>query len=162
MRKYEQQSLPADDGEMDPVADLVLEASDAYAPTRADLAARLDVRPLALTEWRGGKRTPSPTTLRKMAKESVRQSDELRYLSRQLEAMADQQTKRIRKGRSKKKVGGGGGSESAAEKRVARIPALAVKVFANEEAAQEFLPAGNHDPERNACGWEGAHQSCTG
>jgi len=139
MRKSEQSELLPDD-EVDLVADRVAEASDAYAPTRADLATRIGVKPLALTQWRGGKRTPSPATIRQMAKEFVRQSDELRYLSLQLEALADRQTKAKRKGRGKKR-GGGGEGETAAEKRVARITTLAGEVWADPEAANAFLSA---------------------
>ena len=59
------------------------------------------MRPLALTQWRGGKRRPSPATLRRMAKELVRKSDELRYLSLKLEALAADEAKRKRAPRAK-------------------------------------------------------------
>lgn len=83
----------------DPVTELVAQASDVYAPTQAQLARAIGVQPLALTQWRGGKRRPSPDSLRKMARELVRQSDELRWLSLKLEQLAAQEVKRRAGGR---------------------------------------------------------------
>jgi DNA-binding XRE family transcriptional regulator len=83
----------------DPVTELVAEASDVYAPTQAQLARAIGVQPLALTQWRGGKRRPSPDSLRKMARELVRQSDQLRYLALKLEQLAAQEVKRRRRKR---------------------------------------------------------------
>lgn len=91
------------DVETDPVADLVTEASEVFTPTQAELARRLGVQPLALTQWRGGKRRPSPATIRKMAQELVRQSDELRYLALQLEALAEKEKKRKRRKSAKRR-----------------------------------------------------------
>jgi transcriptional regulator with XRE-family HTH domain len=85
---------------VDLVADLVTRASDAYGSSQADLVRELGMKPLALTQWRGGKRRPSPATLRKMAKELIRKSDELRYLSLKLEAVAADESKRGRKQRT--------------------------------------------------------------
>ncbi len=90
------------EGETDPVADQVTRASDAYASSQADLVRELGMQPLALTQWRGGKRRPSPATLRAMARELIRKSDELRYWSLKLEALAGEEAKRKR--RSKRTV----------------------------------------------------------
>ena len=88
--------------DVDPVADQVTRASDAYASSQADLVREIGMQPLALTQWRGGKRRPSPATLRAMAKELIRKSDELRYWSLGLEALAGEEAKR--KTRSRKAV----------------------------------------------------------
>lgn len=98
MEKYEQTDWAAEameTDEIDPVADLVLHAPDAYARTLAELARSLGMQPLAVTQWRGGKRTPSPATLRRMAREFVHQSDELRRWAVQLNQVADAQAERI-------------------------------------------------------------------
>ncbi len=96
MRSGDQGNLvPLEDE--DPVTDLVTKASDVYAPTQAQLARAIGMQPLALTQWRGGKRRPSPDSLRKMARELVRQSDELRYLSLKLEHAAAQEAKQRRR-----------------------------------------------------------------
>ncbi len=89
--------VPLEDKE--PVTDLVTRASDVYAPTQAQLARAIGMQPLALTQWRGGKRRPSPDSLRKMARELVRQSGELRYLSLKLEQLSAQEAKRRRRKR---------------------------------------------------------------
>jgi len=92
MRKYDQiDLLPSDDS--DPVADLVSMAAETYAPSEGDLARRVGVQLLALTQWKGRKRRPSPSTLKKIAQELLRQSDELRYLSLQLEGLAAREAK---------------------------------------------------------------------
>lgn len=98
MQKYEQTDWAAEateTSEIDPIADLVLHASDTYARTLAELARSIGMQPLAVTQWRGGKRTPSPTTLRRMAREFIHQSDELRRWAVQLDQMADTQAERI-------------------------------------------------------------------
>ena len=101
--RREQQSDLLGDSEIDLVADQVTRASDAYASSQADLARELGMQPLALTQWRGGKRRPSPATLRKMARELVRKSGELRYWSLKLEALASEVAKQKKRPRAIRK-----------------------------------------------------------
>ena len=103
MRKYEQAEWTDGEDEVSPVTDLVTRASDAYASSQADLARALVMQPLALTQWRGAKRTPSPATIRRMAKEMLRKSEELKYFAVKLDALAAAEAT-SRKRRSKKKV----------------------------------------------------------
>ena len=78
------------------VSQLVGEASDAYAPSQADLAAEIGVRPLALTTWRNGRSRPTAQHLRGMARALERKSERLRDLAARLDARAAVQGKLTR------------------------------------------------------------------
>ena len=79
------------------LAKLVEEASDAYAPSQAELAAEVGVRPLALTTWRTGRNRPTAEHLRALAKALEERGDHLRSLAQRLEARAADQTKLTRR-----------------------------------------------------------------
>jgi predicted nucleotidyltransferase len=81
------------------LARLVAEASDAYAPSQAELAAEVGVRPLALTTWRNGRSRPTAAHLREMARALERRSEELRTLAGRLDARAAVQGKLTRRPR---------------------------------------------------------------
>jgi transcriptional regulator with XRE-family HTH domain len=81
------------------LAHLVAEASTAYAPSQAELAAEVGVRPLALTTWRRGRSRPTADHLRGLAKALEERSDRLRGLAAQLEARAAGQGKLKRRRR---------------------------------------------------------------
>lgn len=81
------------------VSRLVGEASDAYAPSQADLAAEIGVRPLALTTWRNGRSRPTAQHLRGMARALERKSERLRDLAARLDARAAVQGKLTRRPR---------------------------------------------------------------
>ena len=70
------------------LAQLVEEASDAYAPSQAELAAAVGVQPLALTTWRRGRSRPTAEHLRALARALEERSDRLRALAQRLEARA--------------------------------------------------------------------------
>lgn len=97
---------------------LITEASDAYAPSQADLAAEIGVQPLALTTWRRGRSRPTAEHLRGMAKALEKRSDRLRKLAARLEARAAEQGKLTRPRRS-----GGAQARRIAEMLAARIVA---------------------------------------
>lgn len=78
-------------------AKLVEEASDAFAPSQAELAAEVGVRPLALTTWRTGRSLPTAEHLRARAKALEERGDRLRALAQRLEARAAEQTKLTRR-----------------------------------------------------------------
>lgn len=82
---------------LDPeLAGLIAEASDAYAPSQAELAEEIGVRPLALTTWRRGRSRPTPEHLRGMAKALESRSRRLQKLAVRLEARAAGQEKLAR------------------------------------------------------------------
>jgi predicted nucleotidyltransferase len=97
---------------------LITEASDAYAPSQADLAAEIGVQPLALTTWRRGRSRPTAEHLRGMAKALEKRSDRLRKLAARLEARAAEQGKLTRPRRS-----GGAQARRIAEMLAARMVA---------------------------------------
>jgi len=70
------------------LAELIAEASDAFAPSQAELAAEIGVRPLALTTWRNGRSRPTASHLLGMAKALEKQSERLRDLAARLSARA--------------------------------------------------------------------------
>jgi predicted nucleotidyltransferase len=70
------------------LAQLVVEASDAYAPSHAELAGEIGVRPLALTTWRNGRSRPTARHLQGMARALERRSERLRDLASRLTARA--------------------------------------------------------------------------
>lgn len=79
------------------LAKLVEEASDAFAPSQADLAAEVGVRPLALTTWRTGRSRPTAEHLRALAKALEERGDRLCLLAERIEARAAEQTKLTRR-----------------------------------------------------------------
>ena len=109
--QQERQSDLLSHSEIDSVADQVTRASDAYASSQADLARELGMQPLAMTQWRGGKRRPSPATLRAMARELMRKSDELRSWSLKLDALAAEEAKMKRRPRKATRRSSTDGSE---------------------------------------------------
>ena len=80
---------------------LIAEASDAFAPSRAALAAEIGVRPLALTTWRNGRSRPTAAHLLGMAKALERQSERLSELATRLHARAAAQGPLTRRPRSR-------------------------------------------------------------
>jgi predicted nucleotidyltransferase len=81
------------------LAELIAEASDTYAPSQAELAAEIGVRPLALTTWRTGRSRPTATHLLGMAKALERRSERLRNLAARLNARAAVQGRLVRRPR---------------------------------------------------------------
>ncbi|HEX8690875.1 MAG TPA: helix-turn-helix domain-containing protein [Longimicrobium sp.] len=82
---------------LDPdLAELIAEASDTYAPSQAELAAEIGVRPLALTTWRRGRSRPTAEHLRGMANALESRSERLRNLAARLAARAAGQGKLTR------------------------------------------------------------------
>lgn len=81
------------------LARLIAEASDAYAPSQADLAAEIGVRPLALTTWRNGRSRPTSGHLRGLAQALERRSERLRSLAIRLGERAAAQGKLTRRPR---------------------------------------------------------------
>jgi predicted nucleotidyltransferase len=81
------------------LAELIAEASDAYAPSQAELAAEIGVRPLALTTWRNGRSRPTAAHLLGMAKALEGHSDRLRHLAARLNARAAAQGRLTRRPR---------------------------------------------------------------
>jgi predicted nucleotidyltransferase len=70
------------------LAELIAEASDTFAPSQAELAAEIGVRPLALTTWRTGRSRPTSTHLQGMAKALEARGERLRNLAARLNARA--------------------------------------------------------------------------
>jgi predicted nucleotidyltransferase len=101
------------------LAQLVAEASDAYAPSQAELAAEIGVRPLALTTWRNGRSRPTAGHLKGMAEALERRSEQLRGLAAQLDARAAVQGKLTRRSRRARS------DESTAQLLASRIVAAA-------------------------------------
>lgn len=83
------------------LAQLIAEASDAFAPSQAELAAEIGVRPLALTTWRNGRSRPTAAHLLGMAKALERRSERLRELAIRLHARAAVQGPLTRRPRSR-------------------------------------------------------------
>ena len=81
------------------LAELIAEASDAFAPSQAELAAEIGVRPLALTTWRTGRSRPTATHLLGMAKALEGRSERLRNLAARLNARAAAQRRLTRRPR---------------------------------------------------------------
>ncbi len=81
------------------LAELIAEASDAFAPSQAELAAEIGVRPLALTTWRTGRSRPTATHLLGMAKALEGRSERLRNLAARLNAHAAAQRRLTRRPR---------------------------------------------------------------
>lgn len=70
------------------LAKLIAEASDAFAPSQAELAAEIGVRPLALTTWRNGRSRPTVAHLLGLARALEGRSERLRHLAARLNARA--------------------------------------------------------------------------
>lgn len=87
------------------LAHLVVEASDAYAPSHAELADEIGVRPLALTTWRNGRSRPTTSHLQAMARALERRSERLRDLAARLDARAAVQGKLTRRPRAAGQAG---------------------------------------------------------
>lgn len=81
------------------LAELIAEASDAFAPSQAELAAQIGVRPLALTTWRNGRSRPTAAHLLGMAKALEAQSERLKKLAVRLNARAAAQRRLTRRPR---------------------------------------------------------------
>jgi len=81
------------------LAELVAEASTAYAPSQAELAEEVGVRPLALTTWRQGRSRPTAEHLRALANALEKRSEQLRELAARLRARAAVQGKLTRRPR---------------------------------------------------------------
>jgi predicted nucleotidyltransferase len=81
------------------LAKLIAEASDAFAPSQAELAAEIGVRPLALTTWRNGRSRPTAAHLLGMAKALEGRSERLRTLAVRLNARAAAQGRLTRRPR---------------------------------------------------------------
>jgi transcriptional regulator with XRE-family HTH domain len=81
------------------LAELIAEASDAFAPSQAELAAEIGVRPLALTTWRNGRSRPTAAHLLGMAKALEVRSERLRNLAVRLNARAAAQRRLTRRPR---------------------------------------------------------------
>jgi transcriptional regulator with XRE-family HTH domain len=81
------------------LAKLIAEASDAFAPSQAELAAEIGVRPLALTTWRNGRSRPTAAHLLGMAKALEGRSERLRNLAVRLNARAAAQGRLTRRPR---------------------------------------------------------------
>jgi predicted nucleotidyltransferase len=81
------------------LAKLIAEASDAFAPSQAELAAEIGVRPLALTTWRNGRSRPTAAHLLGMAKALEGRSERLRNLAVRLNARAASQGRLTRQPR---------------------------------------------------------------
>jgi transcriptional regulator with XRE-family HTH domain len=81
------------------LAQLVTEASTAYSPSQAELAAEIGVRPLALTTWRRGRSRPTGDHLRGLAKALAGRGNRLHGLATRLEARAAAQGKLTRRPR---------------------------------------------------------------
>lgn len=89
--------------EADPdLARLVAEASDAFAPSQADLGAEISVRPLALTTWRNGRSRPTAGHLRGLAQALTKRGEQLQQLAAELEIRASTQGKLTRRSRAKR------------------------------------------------------------
>lgn len=73
------------------LAQLIAEASDTYAPSQAELAAEIGVRPLALTTWRSGRSRPTEQHLKRMALVFAEQSERLLHYAARLHAAAREQ-----------------------------------------------------------------------
>lgn len=82
------------------LARLIAEASDAYAPSQAELAAEIGVRPLALTTWRNGRSRPTAEHLERMAITFAEQSERLLDYAARLHAAAKEQGKLTRRPRT--------------------------------------------------------------
>jgi transcriptional regulator with XRE-family HTH domain len=78
---------------------LIAEASDAFAPSQAELAAEIGVRPLALTTWRNGRSRPTAAHLLGMARALEGRSERLRNLAVRLNARAAMQGRMTRRPR---------------------------------------------------------------
>lgn len=78
------------------LAQLIADASDAYAPSQAELAAEIGVRPLALTTWRNGRSRPTAEHLKRMALVFAEQSERLLDYAARLHASAKEQGKLTR------------------------------------------------------------------
>jgi predicted nucleotidyltransferase len=83
------------------LARLVAEASDAFAPSQAELAAEIGVRPLALTTWRSGRSRPTTGHLRGLAQALANRGERLQQLAARLEARASTQGKLTRRRRGR-------------------------------------------------------------
>lgn len=70
------------------LAELIAEASDAFAPSQAELAAEIGVQPLALTTWRRGRSRPTAAHLESMAQALEGQSERLKHLAARLNERA--------------------------------------------------------------------------
>ena len=81
------------------LAELIAEASDAFAPSQAELAAEIGVRPLALTTWRTGRSRPTAAHLLGMARALEVRSERLRKLAVRLNARAAAQRRLTRRPR---------------------------------------------------------------
>lgn len=81
------------------LAKLIAEASDAFAPSQAELAAEIGVRPLALTTWRNGRSRPTAAHLLGMAKALEGRSERLMKLAVRLNARAAAQGRLSRRSR---------------------------------------------------------------
>ena len=81
------------------LAKLIAEASDVFAPSQAELAAEIGVRPLALTTWRNGRSRPTAAHLLGMAKALEGRSERLRNLAMRLNARAAAQGRLTRRPR---------------------------------------------------------------
>lgn len=89
--------IPVKTSILDPeLAKLIAEASEAFAPSQAELAAEIGVRPLALTTWRRGRSRPTADHLRGMANALESRSERLRSLAARLAARAAGQGKLTR------------------------------------------------------------------
>ena len=82
------------------LAELIAEASDAFAPSQAELATEIGVRPLALTTWRTGRSRPTAAHLLGMAKALEERSERLRKLAVRLNARASGQRRLTRRPRA--------------------------------------------------------------
>lgn len=70
------------------LAELIAEASDAFAPSQAELAAEIGVQPLALTTWRRGRSRPTAAHLESMAQALEGRSERLKHLAARLNERA--------------------------------------------------------------------------
>lgn len=70
------------------LTDLIVQASDAFTPSQAELASEVGVQPLALTTWRRGRSRPTREHLRNMAHALEKRAERLAVLAERLQERA--------------------------------------------------------------------------
>ncbi|HEX8360623.1 MAG TPA: nucleotidyltransferase domain-containing protein [Longimicrobium sp.] len=86
------------------LTDLIVQASDAFTPSQAELASEVGVQPLALTTWRRGRSRPTRQHLNNMAHALKNRAERLAALAERLQERAAAQeplTRRRSRGTSR-------------------------------------------------------------
>jgi transcriptional regulator with XRE-family HTH domain len=79
------------------LTDLIVQASDAFAPSQAELASEVGVQPLAITTWRRGRSRPTHQHLRNLALALEKRAERLASLAERLHERAATQEPLIRR-----------------------------------------------------------------